>query len=94
MLDRFKFLDLNTLTHQTDIQHEEQNQQQQQEDVEDKNLSWLLNFKLDELPHLSPEAKRKALNVNSEGNGQEKACFEDDDTNVAENIIIENTAKA
>lgn len=25
------------------------------EDLEDRNLSWLFNFKLDELPHLSPE---------------------------------------
>ncbi|KXJ79036.1 hypothetical protein RP20_CCG002655, partial [Aedes albopictus] len=29
------------------------------EDIEDKNLSWLFNFKLEDLPHLSPEAKRK-----------------------------------
>lgn len=26
-------------------------------DFEDKNLSWLFNFKLDELPHLSPEIR-------------------------------------
>uniref|UniRef100_A0A336LRA1 CSON001064 protein n=1 Tax=Culicoides sonorensis TaxID=179676 RepID=A0A336LRA1_CULSO len=67
----------------------------QQEDADDKNLSWLLNFKLDELPHLSPEAKRKAMNSsNTDGNGQEKTCFEDDDTNVGENIVVENyTAK-
>ncbi|XP_058819709.1 uncharacterized protein LOC131682334 [Topomyia yanbarensis] len=29
------------------------------EDIEDKNLSWLFNFKLEDLPHLSPEAKRR-----------------------------------
>lgn len=68
----------------------------QQEDADDKNLSWLLNFKLDELPHLSPEAKRKAMNSsNTDVNSQEKPCFEEDDTNVAENIVIENnSAKA
>lgn len=65
----------------------------QQEDADDKNLSWLLNFKLDELPHLSPEAKRKAMNSsNTDANGQEKTCFEEDDTNVAENIVIENSS--
>lgn len=59
-------------------------------DVEDKSLSWLLNFKLDELPHLSPETKRKPL---TEGLTVEKT-FEADDTNVAENVVIENTTKA
>lgn len=29
------------------------------EDNEDKNLSWLFNFKLDEIANLSPEIKRK-----------------------------------
>lgn len=28
------------------------------DDSEDKNLSWLYNFKLNELPHLSPEVNR------------------------------------
>lgn len=27
-------------------------------DFDDRNLSWLFNFKLDELPHLSPEVNR------------------------------------
>lgn len=31
------------------------------EDLEDKNLSWLFNFKLDELPHLSPEVSHRAV---------------------------------
>ncbi|XP_055603444.1 uncharacterized protein LOC129751763 isoform X2 [Uranotaenia lowii] len=35
------------------------------EDIEDKNLSWLFNFKLEDLPHLSPEAKRKQAPRNS-----------------------------
>lgn len=30
----------------------------QQDDSEDKSLSWLYNFKLNELPHLSPEVNR------------------------------------
>lgn len=30
------------------------------EDLEDKNLSWLFNFKLDELPHLSPEVSHRS----------------------------------
>lgn len=28
------------------------------DDSEDKNLSWLYNYKLNELPHLSPEVNR------------------------------------
>lgn len=36
------------------------------EDLEDKNLSWLFNFKLDELPHLSPEVSHRS----TAGNGQ------------------------
>ncbi|KAL5275680.1 hypothetical protein ACFFRR_001492 [Megaselia abdita] len=32
-------------------------QLQAETDFEDKNLSWLFNFKLDELPHLSPEIR-------------------------------------
>jgi hypothetical protein len=35
------------------------------EDNEDKNLSWLFNFKLDEIANLSPEIKRKRTNNNS-----------------------------
>lgn len=34
------------------------------EDNEDKNLSWLFNFKLDEIANLSPEIKRKRTNTN------------------------------
>lgn len=30
---------------------------------EDKNLSWLFNFRLDELPHLSPEVNRSAVGL-------------------------------
>lgn len=32
------------------------------EDNEDKNLSWLFNFKIDEIANLSPEIKRKRSN--------------------------------
>lgn len=35
------------------------------EDNEDKNLSWLFNFKLDEIANLSPEIKRKRTNNNN-----------------------------
>lgn len=34
------------------------------EDNEDKNLSWLFNFKLDDIANLSPEIKRKRTNTN------------------------------
>ncbi|KAG5680768.1 hypothetical protein PVAND_010255 [Polypedilum vanderplanki] len=34
-------------------------------DNEDKNLSWLFNFKLDEIANLSPEIKRKRTNTTS-----------------------------
>jgi hypothetical protein len=34
------------------------------EDNEDKNLSWLFNFKLDEIANLSPEIKRKRTSTN------------------------------
>lgn len=66
------------------------------QEMEDKNLSWLINYKLDELPHLSPEAKRKVLgdnkNVGGEVQGYEKTHFEDD-TNVAENVTIEHISR-
>jgi hypothetical protein len=38
------------------------------EDNEDKNLSWLFNFKLDDIANLSPEIKRKRSNNNSNSN--------------------------
>lgn len=38
------------------------------EDNEDKNLSWLFNFKLDEIANLSPEIKRKRTSNNSSHN--------------------------
>lgn len=50
------------------------------EDLEDKNLSWLFNFKLDELPHLSPEVSHRTIgltassstNARSSGSNQTK----------------------
>lgn len=88
-----KNTDSQSMTNDQEIHHDIS---VQHEDADDKNLSWLLNFKLDELPHLSPEAKRKAMNSSNIGqNAQDKPCFEEDDTNVAENIVIENnTTKA
>lgn len=66
--------------------------------MEDRNLSWLINYKLDELPHLSPEAKRKALGDNKTASGElhvyDKPHFEVDDTNVAENVTIEHITRA
>jgi len=35
------------------------------EDNEDKNLSWLFNFRLDDIANLSPEIKRKRTNNNT-----------------------------
>lgn len=40
------------------------------EDNEDKNLSWLFNFKLDEIANLSPEIKRKRTNNNNSSHQQ------------------------
>lgn len=40
------------------------------EDNEDKNLSWLFNFKLDEIANLSPEIKRKRTNNNNSSHHQ------------------------
>ena len=63
------------------------------EDLEDKNLSWLFNFKLDDLPHLSPEAKRRQLPKTNELI-LDSTPIEEDDLNVAENVTNENsTAK-
>ncbi|XP_070509167.1 uncharacterized protein [Chironomus tepperi] len=39
--------------------YQQQHQSDNLEDNEDKNLSWLFNFKLDEIANLSPEIKRK-----------------------------------
>lgn len=41
------------------------------EDNEDKNLSWLFNFKLDEIANLSPEIKRKRTNTNHHQTSQQ-----------------------
>jgi hypothetical protein len=40
------------------------------EDNEDKNLSWLFNFKLDEIANLSPEIKRKRSSHQQHQNNQ------------------------
>ncbi|XP_059609522.1 uncharacterized protein LOC132256930 [Phlebotomus argentipes] len=69
------------------------------EDLEDKNLSWLFNFKLDELPHLSPEVNRSASVTTPRSHSTKKideiiqeatAGIDDDELNVAENVIVEN----
>ena len=39
-------------------------------DNEDKNLSWLFNFKLDDIANLSPEIKRKRTNNTDTTNQQ------------------------
>lgn len=41
------------------------------EDNEDKNLSWLFNFKLDDIANLSPEIKRKRTNTNHQQQQQQ-----------------------
>lgn len=48
------------------------------EDLEDRNLSWLFNFKLDELPHLSPEVShrntaRTSASSSATGTGNQKS---------------------
>jgi hypothetical protein len=53
----FKFI-LNKLTIHISFLHADN-----LEDNEDKNLSWLFNFKLDEIANLSPEIKRKRINA-------------------------------
>lgn len=67
------------------------------EDSEDKNLSWLFNYKLDELPHLSPEVNRcrtetgiKVDEIIQEATATE---IEDCDMIVAENVVVENTLR-
>lgn len=90
------------------------------EDTEDKNLSWLFNFKLDDIANLSPEIKRKRTTTSSNSNSsqnsgsqqqhenphqtphnnyqqqleeitQQQQLVEDDELNVAENVVISNT---
>ncbi|GAB0091388.1 uncharacterized protein DMENIID0001_062270 [Sergentomyia squamirostris] len=78
----------------------ESNNQMTSEDLEDKNLSWLFNFKLDELPHLSPEVNRSASTVPVRSHTSTKkideiiqeatAGIDEDEINVAENVIVEN----
>lgn len=64
--------------------------------MEDKNLSWLFNFKLDELPHLSPEVNRSRSNTGKKVDQiiqEATAGVEGDDLNIAENLIVENIVK-
>ncbi|XP_055713473.1 forkhead box protein D3-like isoform X2 [Phlebotomus papatasi] len=79
----------------------EPNNQMPSEDLEDKNLSWLFNFKLDELPHLSPEVNRTpSVATTPRNNSSTKkideiiqeatAGIDDEEMNVAENVIVEN----
>lgn len=66
------------------------------EDLEDKNLSWLFNFKLDELPHLSPEVNRSRSNTGKKVDQiiqEATAGVEGDDLNIGENLIVENIVK-
>lgn len=70
--------------------------QEPTEDLEDKNLSWLFNFKLDELPHLSPEVNRSRSNTGKKVDQiiqEATAGIEGDDLNIAENLIVENIVK-
>jgi len=68
-----------------------------QEDCEDKNLSWLFNYKLDDLPHLSPEVNlsRTETGLKVDEIIQEATATEVDDSDmvVAENVVIENTQR-
>lgn len=68
-----------------------------QDDSEDKNLSWLYNFKLNELPHLSPEVNRTrtetAMRVDEIIQEATANEVEETDIVVGENIVIENAPK-
>ncbi|XP_037047495.1 forkhead box protein N3-like isoform X2 [Bradysia coprophila] len=68
-----------------------------QEDCEDKNLSWLFNYKLDDLPHLSPEVNRSRTETGLKVDEiiQEATSTEVDESDmvVAENVVIENTQR-
>ncbi|XP_028895063.2 probable serine/threonine-protein kinase tsuA [Zeugodacus cucurbitae] len=43
-------------------------------DFEDRNLSWLLNFKFDEFPHLSPDLGGNNTNATNSGSQLRNAC--------------------
>lgn len=68
-----------------------------QEDCEDKNLSWLFNYKLDDLPHLSPEVNRSrtetGLKVDEIILEATSTEVDESDMVVAENVVIENTQR-
>lgn len=57
----------------------------QQDDSEDKSLSWLYNFKLNELPHLSPEVNRARTET---GLQVDKIIQEATSTEIEENATV------
>lgn len=57
----------------------------QQDDSEDKSLSWLYNFKLNELPHLSPEVNRARTET---GLQVDKIIQEATSTEIDENATV------
>lgn len=67
------------------------------DDSEDKNLSWLYNYKLNELPHLSPEVNRSRTETGLQVDKliQEVTASETEDFNQIANDTIssENPAK-
>ena len=67
------------------------------DDSEDKNLSWLYNYKLNELPHLSPEVNRSRTETGLQVDKliQEATSGESDNANQqpnADSSSIENPA--
>ncbi|XP_031628435.1 uncharacterized protein LOC116344149 isoform X2 [Contarinia nasturtii] len=65
------------------------------DDSEDKNLSWLYNYKLNELPHLSPEVNRSRTETGLQVDKliQEATSSEFDQTpNSDSNVVVENPA--
>lgn len=60
-------------------------------------MSWLFNYKLDDLPHLSPEVNRSRTETGLKVDEiiQEATSTEVDESDmvVAENVVIENTQR-
>lgn len=67
------------------------------DDSEDKNLSWLYNYKLNELPHLSPEVNRSRTETGLQVDKliQEATSCETENSNSQSNneqSVVENPA--
>lgn len=59
------------------------------EDNEDKNLSWLFNFKIDEIANLSPEIKRKRSNNNNNNSNSNNHQHQQTSTIIQQNFTTQ-----